>query len=880
MPAGGVRLSGGPVLTDNEASMLGSDVSSIVDISDHCVPSETDEDRDELQDKHKYRMPDIGKTRLNLLTKEPLSPGPRNVPKSPRRRENSSSRPSTPRTNHSATNGASPTTRMEAQSTWHNRNSSAENVSDSDAFVPTLSRANSVYTLGRASFTGQLTQLTSMRLPDADSLAKRIGSLPSAADAAKALSDASEQIRLWVSKASDVLEGLKADDDVEWAAAGGREGIEDVDQAINRFQRLVEVYILSIERLQTRDDISQLSTEEIMGSVGQMESIVASWKRLKDTLKGIKEQVEIAMDWEHIWNTVLGEIGQEMESLNRMVFEMEESRHNGAGSVLSSKDSIDLAELETIVEEQPGRKKPPKNNRLSVPPLAQVHSSPLAQTPPSNEPIDIEDGTLLALFARMQPLRASLDFLPMRLSAWHARGSGFFPSACDDLDKRREQLESDWNKLEADAESLRRELGEDRWVMVFRNAGRQALKMCESITRSYSKLKDAVDANEQRTNPASLVARIENYEQKKRHYGPAVERVLAIIDRGVADRLTVNGEILRLQSDMKGRWTSLQMDMADMDLVVDTINQDRDKHIRDSVSTVLSSERSIASSLVDTPGSSPASSIVGGSRKSSFGSRTPTPLTNIKTRSSSANPRDRLSVSSSLPRKGILHKPSITNFADRLSSAKSSPSSIPTPSKQPQWPSRPEPQLGNKPRFHSLAKGENRDFRPLSAFEPSPYAKTPVKPKANYLRSTTPAPKSPATRIVSAPDPLPPTSLPRPTSVMGTSRKSSLPVPAATPSKASAVPSLKGKASTPALKFQGPASVSRPSSRLTSGRRSSMMPARPVDGNEADNESPSYHKTRPPSALASGRRSSILPFRARSRLGDATDEDGKPKWRP
>ncbi|KAK4498274.1 hypothetical protein PRZ48_010932 [Zasmidium cellare] len=856
MPAGGVRLSGGPVLTDNEASMLESDVSSIIDISDHLVPSDTEDDRDELQDNHKYRMPDIGKTRLHLHTKEPLSPGPKNS----RRRQNSSSTPTTPRTNP---NGASPA-RMEFPPTWHTRNMSVDSVNE-DGFVPSLSRAGSIYTLGRASFTGQLAQLTAMRLPDADSLAKRISSMSTATEAAKALSDASEQIRLWISKASDVLEGLNAEDDVEWAAAGGREGIEDVDQAINRFQQLIEVYILSIERLQTRDDITLLSADDIKSSVGQMETIIGSWQKIKDTLKGVKEQVEIAMEWEELWNKVLGEIAQEMEALNRLVFEMEEKRHQGAESVLTSRDSIDISELETIIEEQPGRAKPTAlSNRFSL--SVQSADSPLRTPPPV---ADKENGSLLALFARMQPLRASLDFLPIRLTTFHVRGNVIFPSASVDLEQRREQLEGQWQKLNADAESLRRELGEDRWILVFRNAGRQALKMCESITRSFQKLKDAIDSNEQQTNPSSVTNKVENYEQKKRHYGPAIERVLAIIDRGVMDRLTVNGEILRLQSDMKRRWTSLQTEMADMDRVIEELNTERrDAHLRDSVSTVISSERSLGSSMVDTPGSSPASSIVG-SRKGSFGSRTPTPLTNIKTRSSSTNPKSR-ALSGSLPRRSLLPKASISNL--HSPSPKSSPSSIPTPSKQAMWPSRPEPELpSNRSRWVSLAKADSRDYRPLSAYEPSPYAKTPVTPKTNFLRATsklseTPANRTPVPRIVSEPNP--PSSIPRPTSVMGTSRKSSLPVPSGTPSKSRP---LTHKQSAPAL---------RAGSRLASGRRSSMMPVPPkfTDGNDADTETPAHYR-RPPSSLGAGRRSSMLPPRATSRMEDAA-ADNKPKWRP
>ena len=879
--SGGVRLDGRPISSEGETSLLESDVSSIITISDHFVPSDSEDEgsHDGLRDKQKYRMPDIGKTRLRLRTKQPLSPTPRPVPRSPRHQA-SLSTPNTPRTNIQSTgNPHSP-----FQPGFRSANTSNENVSDSDFLSPSLSRANSIYTLGRVSLQGQLSHLTSLQLPDANSLAKRVSDIPSSIEATKALSNASEQIRIWISKASDVLNGLNAEDDVEWAAAGGREGIEDVDDAISRFQRLIDVYLLSIEELQTRADVSSLPTNELKNSVKQMESILTNWQKVKQTLKGVKEQVEIAMEWEELWNSVLGEIGQEMEGLNRLVFEMEEKRHQGAESLLSSKDSIDINELETIVEERPGKGAPLNNNRLSLLPFSP--SSPM-QTPPTSE--SREDSTLLALFARMQPLRASLDFLPMRLSVFHTRGKVTFPSACIDLEQRRDQLEERWNKLEADAESLRRELGEDRWVLVFRNAGRQALKMEESITRSFTKLKEAVDSDELWTHVGSFTKKVESYEAKKTHYGPAIERVLAIIDRGVLDRLTVNGEILRLQSDTKRRWSALQAEMRDMDLALEELNSEssRDKQLRDSVSTVMSSERSIASSLGDSPSTSPASSVVGTSRKSSFqGSRTPTPLNNSKPRKRSSS---RLGISS-IPRRIPLTKSGEFTLSP-------SPSPLATRNINFSVPARSElPVPSSRPRWNGTRRVHTQDFLPLSALEPSPYAKSPLVKQTNFLRSTstpiqTPSSRPPArasVRNVSTPNQLPQTSLPTPSTAQRpsipqqqSSRKSSLPVPVSTPTPARAASAFASKRPTSVLKTPS-------QTVITTGRRSSMLTMPPLtDGNEADSESPSYHRSRPSSALSAGRRSSMLPMRPKGRsigftvTANVIDYgEERPKWRP
>jgi len=174
----------------------------------------------------------------------------------------------------------------------------------------------------------------------------------------------------------------------------------------------------------------------------------------------------------------------------------------------------------------------------------------------------------------------------MRLSTFHARAEAIFPTACKELETRRGGLESSWKSLEKDAESLRRELGEDRWVLVFRGAGRQAQKMYESVDRSLTKLKEAVDAGVHLNNPATMGKKIESYEAKKMHYGPAIDRVLSIIEKGVKDRLTVNGEILRLHSDMQHKWEALKCQMHDLDLSLGELQADkRNQQLRDSISS-------------------------------------------------------------------------------------------------------------------------------------------------------------------------------------------------------------------------------------------------------------------------------------------------------
>ena len=471
------------------------------------------------------------------------------------------------------------------------------------------SRANSVYSFSKMSFSSQLSQLGSLHLPDGPTLSGSISSIPAASMATKTLANAADQISRWLQKASEVLNGLDAEDDVEWAAAGGREGLSEVDAAVTRFESLINAYVTAIEDLQSREDISQVAAKDQKELVGQMEIILGDWDKVRRLLKGVKTQVELAMEWEELWNHVLGDIGVEMESLFKLIFEMEETRHKAslADTQPSGTPHIDMRELETIAEESPGIGQALRHGASISHSFGT--SSPLA-SPTLNPPQ--EDATLMELFARMQPLRASLDFLPMRLLEYQRKAKSVLPTGCQELEDRWKSLEKRWQKLEGDAESLRKELGEDRWVVVFRNAGRQLEKLCDSIERSIIKLQESIDLGHQHSDPAILAKRVESYETKRTHYAPSVERVLAIIEKGVKDRKTYNGEIIKIQRETHKRWAMLEADLKSMDVALEDQNNSRNQQLRDSISTILSTDRSMTESNAATPGSSPASSVTYG----------------------------------------------------------------------------------------------------------------------------------------------------------------------------------------------------------------------------------------------------------------------------
>ncbi|OJD13039.1 hypothetical protein AJ78_06454 [Emergomyces pasteurianus Ep9510] len=626
-----------------------------------------------------------------------------------------------------------------------------------------LSRTESIYSFSRASFSNQLSQLTSISLPQPASLEASISAIPTAPAAVRALSGAASQIQQWINKASDVLSGLDAEDDVEWAAAGGREGLEDVDKAVTKFESLVNVYVKAIEEVQLRDDIAEVGSEQLQAIVVQVESTLKKWKGVRSQLRGVKEQVELAMEWEELWTNVLGDVGMEMDNLSRLIFEMEEKRHRTmvAESETEPGNGLDINELETIVEESPANGNTSSTSRFNHAP-AFGGAPPQLETPTTvQNPQD--DSNLLALFARMQPLRASLDFLPMRLSMFQSRADKIFPSACDELEDRRKRLEKGYKKLEADAEALRRELGEDRWILVFRNAGKQAHKMCESVERSVNKLQEAIDSGLHNPSSPALSKKIGNYGNKKVHFTPAIERVLTIIQKGINDRLTVNGEIIRLLADLKARSGAMQDRMDLMDALLEDLNLSRSQQLRDSVSSIVTLDSAATRSAVDTPDSSPASSVVmssangansgvassinGSSRRGSSTGSAATKAATTKLKRYSGLPQ----AASANRRSSI---PRTTSTSSHLSppsprlSARSPTPSTPRPGSRNSF-GQPNP-ASNKPRWNASANTNDlvvgHNFKPLSLTTPSPHRKLPVPTNS---RSGLPLP-SPLSRESSA----------------------------------------------------------------------------------------------------------------------------------
>ncbi|GJN90026.1 hypothetical protein Rhopal_003023-T1 [Rhodotorula paludigena] len=268
-----------------------------------------------------------------------------------------------------------------------------------------------------------------------------------------------------------------------------------------------------------------------------------------------------------------------IQEVNTLLFEIQELRH--ATSAAPSND--------------PHRTPRPQSSGFDASP---EHPQDNGDASAAAAPVSEVDGALMRLEAKMDEVRkdfvaAEAQVKPLLEKTFvDARGELAF------LRRKWDDAVHEWETVQKDAELLNDELKEDKWLVVFRSVSGQAVDMMRSLdkvlTQSQQFIADVqrrVAATGQPTSPGLprspsapaffsasspnrapfagdtaraqqlLSAHGELYRSlraKVKYYSPACERVLKILGKGIADRSTKNGEVLRRYGEMKAQWKGLQ----------------------------------------------------------------------------------------------------------------------------------------------------------------------------------------------------------------------------------------------------------------------------------------------------------------------------------
>ncbi|KAJ3475268.1 hypothetical protein NLI96_g11945 [Meripilus lineatus] len=151
---------------------------------------------------------------------------------------------------------------------------------------------------------------------------------------------------------------------------------------------------------------------------------------------------------------------------------------------------------------------------------------------------------------------------------------------------------SEWDAVQKDSQVLREELKEDKWLTVFRTVTDQADGMMTSLEKAVNRCQDfiyqvqrrGIDDSFSQSSKGStrsekpptfevLTTLLDSFEAKKKHYMPATTKVLAIIDKGVQDRVTKNGECLRRHAESTQRWKNLKERITRTDIEMENVRK-------------------------------------------------------------------------------------------------------------------------------------------------------------------------------------------------------------------------------------------------------------------------------------------------------------------
>ncbi|ORY77406.1 cortical protein KAR9-domain-containing protein [Protomyces lactucae-debilis] len=315
-----------------------------------------------------------------------------------------------------------------------------------------------------------------------------------------------------IDEAADLLKDLQAEDDIAWALQG-RQAAAYLDDMFTT---------LSTKQKETADD-----------------ELAARLREAGPALARVRIQLHAADDYEDCRGS-LDAIEQEIKSLRTAIYQVEEQRH-----VAVPPEAIAPDVLAGILREEPEGEDTGTPGKVVGDDLLSRWDRQLTET-------------MMQLSSRLQPLRASISLFRPRIEVFEMRAAGCFPTAVVSLQEKYTSIEGEFSILSRDFGTLKQELGEDKWMAVFRQVNKQASDMMESLERTAKRLGAApfkgVDAEKLATA----------FEMKAEHYGKAIPAVLNIMHAGVKNRATLNGEVIRGYDLLLQRWHALEKEIDAM----------------------------------------------------------------------------------------------------------------------------------------------------------------------------------------------------------------------------------------------------------------------------------------------------------------------------
>ncbi|KAG5641892.1 hypothetical protein DXG03_004000 [Asterophora parasitica] len=216
----------------------------------------------------------------------------------------------------------------------------------------------------------------------------------------------------------------------------------------------------------------------------------------------------------------------------------------------------------------------------------------------STSTTNVIDQSLMNLNEKLESVEKGMKSISDSLEPLQAASTPTFqhngdPNENASMLRKYATLQAEWEAVQNESEVLREELKEDKWLTVFRTVTDQADGMMSSLEKAVNRCQDFIwqvhrrggddphhtlgaDQRNEKPQPLTLEvcsSLLDSFEAKKKHYMPATSKVLSIIDKGVRDRVTKNGETLRRHAESAQRWKNLRERISRTDVEMENVRK-------------------------------------------------------------------------------------------------------------------------------------------------------------------------------------------------------------------------------------------------------------------------------------------------------------------
>ncbi|ANB15174.1 hypothetical protein AWJ20_2798 [Sugiyamaella lignohabitans] len=350
------------------------------------------------------------------------------------------------------------------------------------------------------------------------------------------ISSAVDNVLFYFKTARAVLTGLDAEDNVEWIYEG-RQAVFDVGSTILRAGDTMTQMMSVLEQTKSSNNDSEqqeqddkLSAKQYIPVVDKIEQAIKEWHEILDLVRYLRLQVDISTEWKDLYEQILTEVSDEIDSCATSVFEIQEKLLSKAEPT-----SVDIDALITVMDESPYM------GKIKLPSLTESER-------------DL-NRSYLELNSKLKPLRASLDFVPLRIEHYNQTAKDIFPSSVATLNKKHKELEERFDKVTRDVKALEKQLGDERWKTIFRKTGNKAVEMLNTLQENLN----IISSEQQKARQGDKIdrAKMDRYATKNGYLMPAIARHISIIDRAIRERFSVTSEMYTVQAALHRQWNSL-----------------------------------------------------------------------------------------------------------------------------------------------------------------------------------------------------------------------------------------------------------------------------------------------------------------------------------